>query len=235
MAQTWHDLLFAHWPVDAATMRTHVPRELELDTFDGAAWLGVVPFRMSGLRLRGLPGLPGVRTFPELNLRTYVTRGDRPGVWFFSLDAASPIAVAVARAWFDLPYFRARMRSTARGDEVEYASERTHPGAAPAAFRGTYGPSGPVQLAHRGTLEHWLTERYCLYARSPGGSIRRGEIHHAPWPLQSARARIAQDTIAQAEGFPIPARAPHLLFARRIDVRIWAPVRVDREARATSP
>lgn len=225
MSQTWHDLLFAHWPAAPDAMRPHVPPELELDTHAGSAWIGVVPFRMSGVRLRGLPGLPGTAAFPELNLRTYVRLGDRPGVWFFSLDAASALAVAAARAWFHLPYFRARMRCAAQGDEVAYESARAHAGAPPAAWRGYYGPTGPVAFALRGTLEHWLTERYCLYARAADGRLWRGEIHHAPWPLQPAAARIDEDTIAESQGIVRPERAPHLLFARRLDVRIWAPTR----------
>jgi len=227
MAQTWHDLLFAHWPVATSAVRELVPREMEIDTHEGAAWIGVVPFRMSGVRLRGLPGLPGLRAFPELNLRTYVRVGDRPGVWFFSLDAANSPAVAIARAWFDLPYFRARMRCDRRGDDVEYDSERTHAGAPPAVWRGVYGPTGPVELARRGSLEHWLTERYCLYARSKRGRVTRGEIHHAPWPLQPAQAEVEADTIAAASGITLCGRAAHLVFARRLDVRIWAPRRVE--------
>lgn len=223
MAQTWHDLLFAHWPVAVESLRPHVPAELELDAYAGSAWIGVVPFRMSGVRLRGLPGMPGTAAFPELNLRTYVRVGDRPGVWFFSLDAASALAVSVARAWFHLPYFRARMGCVPRGDSVEYECERTHRGAPPAAWKGTYGPTGPVATAERGTLEHWLTERYCLYARAADGRTWRGEIHHDPWPLQPAAARIEADTIAASQGLAVPERAPHLLFARRLDVRIWPP------------
>ncbi len=227
MAQTWHDLLFAHWPVPSSAVREIVPRELEIDTHEGSAWIGVVPFRMSGVRLRGLPRLPGIHAFPELNLRTYVRVADKPGVWFFSLDAASTVAVAIARAWFDLPYFRARMRCDPRGDDVDYDSERTHAGARPAAWRGVYGPTGPIELAQRGSLGHWLTERYCLYARSKRGRLTRGEIHHAPWPLQPAHAEIEADTIAAASGITLSGRAPHLVFARRLDVRIWAPRRVE--------
>jgi uncharacterized protein YqjF (DUF2071 family) len=228
MTQVWHDLLFAHWPIPAETLRAHVPSELELDTFDGTAWIGIVPFRMSGVRLRGLPGLPGTTAFPELNARTYVRLADRPGVWFFSLDAASWPAVKIARAWFHLPYFRARMRCQSRGESIEYACRRDHAGANPAEWRGTYAPTGPVEHAKRGTLEHWLTERYCLYARSAAGRVRRGEIHHDPWPLQPATARIEIDTIAAAHGIARPDCAPHLRFARRLDVRIWAPRSVSR-------
>jgi uncharacterized protein YqjF (DUF2071 family) len=227
MAQTWHDLLFAHWPISPRELSGHVPRELEIDTFEGAAWIGVVPFRMSGVRLRGMPGMPGIRAFPELNLRTYVRVGDKPGVWFFSLDAASPAAVAIARTWFRLPYFRARMRCDARGDDVEYDSTRTHTDARPADWRGVYGPTGPVELARRGTFEHWSTERYCLYALSKRGRLTRGEIHHAPWPLQPAHAEVELDTIAAGSGITLGRGEPHLRFARRIDVRIWAPQRVE--------
>lgn len=234
MAQTWHDLLFAHWPVAAAELRPHVPADLEIDLFDGQAWIGVVPFRMSGVRLRGLPGVPGNTAFPELNVRTYVKLGGSPrepsprgGVWFFSLDATAALVVAVARAWFHLPYYRARMRCDRRGDAVEYASERTHAGAPPAIWRGTYEPTGPVFRSRPGSLEHWLTERYCLWARAKDGRLWRGDIHHGPWPLQPARATVEQDTMAAASGLQIPASDPHLLFARHLDVRIWRPRRED--------
>lgn len=222
MRQSWHDLLFAHWPIDAGAMRALVPGELELDTFDGAAWVGVVPFRMSDVALRGVPG---ATAFPELNVRTYVTLDGKPGVWFFSLDATSAFAVRVARAWFDLPYFRARMSCAIREGHVQYDSERTHPGAPPAAWKGKYAPTAAVALARKGTLEHWLTERYCLYARSRGGRVSRAEIHHDPWPLQAVNARIEVDTMAAAHGIDVPKIAPHLLFARRLDVRVWAPRR----------
>lgn len=225
MAQTWHDLLFAHWPVDGGVLRLLLPPGLELDTFEGRAWIGVVPFRMSGVRLRATPALPLISAFPELNLRTYVKRDGRSGVWFFALEAARALAVRVARSWFNLPYFHARMSCTNAGDAIEYASERVHPRAHPAEFRARYGPIAPVERARAGSLEHWLTERYCLFAADPAGVIRRGDIHHAPWPLQRAEARIESCTLAHAHGIELPGIAPHLLFARRLDVRIWAPAR----------
>jgi uncharacterized protein YqjF (DUF2071 family) len=225
MAQSWHDLLFAHWRVDAAALGALLPPGLALDTFAGEAWVGVVPFRMSGIRLRGLPAVPGTSAFPELNVRTYVTDGEHPGVWFFSLDAAHALAVRVARRWFHLPYFDARMRCDADGAGIDYASERTHRGAPPAALRARYRPTGEVSRASPGSLERWLTERYCLYARSPRGLLR-GEIHHAPWPLQPAAAEIETNTMAAAVGIPLPDEPPLLHFARRIDVVCWAPVRV---------
>lgn len=223
MRQTWHDLLFAHWRADAAALRSLLPPGLELDTFDGAAWVGIVPFRMT-VRLRGLPPIPGLRAFPELNVRTYVTASGRPGVWFLSLDAANAAIVAVARRWFDLPYFRARMECRERGDGVAYSSERVHRGAPPAAFAADYRPAGPLRETARGSLDHWLTERYCLYARTPAGVLRRGEIDHPPWPLQPAEAAIGRNTMAAAHGIALPDEPPVLHFSRLQTVVAWAPV-----------
>jgi uncharacterized protein YqjF (DUF2071 family) len=226
MAQVWHDLLFMHWPMPVERMRARVPAPLELDTFEGRAWLGIVPFRMSGVRLRWTPPLPGISAFPELNVRTYVRHRDRPGVLFFSLDAASALAVAAARMWFGLPYFRARMRCEMEGDGIRYAHERTHAGAPPARLEGRYGAKGPVFRAERGTLEHFLCERYCLYAPRANGDLRRADIHHAPWPLQLATASLEVNSMAQAHGLELPPEPPLLHFARRQDVVVWNPVRI---------
>jgi uncharacterized protein YqjF (DUF2071 family) len=223
MAQVWHDLLFAHWRIDAALLRQQIPAALEIDTFEGSAWMAVVPFRMSGVRLRGTPGVPRLSAFPELNVRTYVKAGDQAGVWFFSLDAANPVAVAVATAWFHLPYFRARMSCEDSGGWIRYDSDRTHRGAAPAALRGNYRPVGEVFESVPGTLEHFLTERYCLYAADPGGRVSRGEIHHAPWRLQVAEAEFSHNTMIEAAGLAPPREKPLLHFARRQDVVVWQP------------
>jgi uncharacterized protein YqjF (DUF2071 family) len=220
MFQRWHDLLFAHWPVPAEDLRRQLPRGLDLDLFDGQAWLGVVPFRMSGVRLRATPPLPGLSAFPELNVRTYVRRGEQRGVWFLSLDAASRLAVRAARAWFHLPYFEAEMELVARAGEVAYRSLRTHPGAAPAEFRAEYGPVAPVEPARRDTLEAFLVERYSLFALGPRG-LACGEIHHLPWPIQRAGAEITANTMAIASGHQLEGPPPELHFARRLDVLIW--------------
>jgi len=227
MRQVWHDLLFAHAPVDERALRAAVPAALELERFAGSTWLGVVPFRMSGVRLRGLPPLPGTHAFPELNLRTYVRHRGVPGVFFFALEAPSWLAVRVARRAFHLPYFDARLRCTAQGEDLAYEHQRTQRGAAPAALRVRYGPRGPVEPARPGTLEHFLTERYCLFAVSPAGRVWRADIHHRPWPLQPAAAEFELDTLPAAHGLDFGAPT-HLRFARRLDVRIWAPRRDDR-------
>lgn len=220
MRQTWHDLLFMHWPVAERDLRPLIPGTLELETFDGEAWVGVVPFRMSGVRLRGLPPIPGLSAFPELNVRTYVRVAEKPGVWFFGLEAASAIAVSAARRWFHLPYFRARMSLEKAGDAILYSSRRTHRGAPEANFRATYRPTSEAFCAQPGTLDYFLTERYCLYAAADS-RIFRGEIDHSPWPLQPAEAEIETNTMAASHGIALPDAKPLLHFARFQDVKIW--------------
>jgi uncharacterized protein len=217
MVQSWHDLLFAHWPVAKEELRPLVPAQLALDTFDGQCFLGVVPFWMSGVRARGLPAMPGVSRFPELNVRTYVTFGEKPGVYFFSLDAANLPAVWAARAFYHLPYFHAAMNAEVGDQEIIYASRRHHGNA---EFRGRYAPRAPVRIHERGSLEHWLTERYCLYTVHRE-RVYRGEIHHQPWPLQDARAEIAVNSMAMSAGIVLPDTLALLHFSRRLDVLIW--------------
>ena len=232
MNQRWCDLLFAHWPVSAAALRAQIPGRLEIDTFDGTAWIAAVPFRMEGVRPRGLPAVPWLSSFPEVNVRTYVKLNDRPGVFFFSLDATNPVVVSVARRFFLLPYFRARMTCEPDGDALTYRSTRTHAGAPSARFEGRYGPAGDVYRSTPGTLDHFLTERYCLYASgsSVGRSsedLYRAEVDHAPWPLQPAEATIAVNTVLEPVGLGGATEAtPHLLFARSLDVRLWPMRRV---------
>src|SRR5215210_1029583 len=182
----WRDLLFMHWPVEADVLRPLVPPALSLDTFDGSAWLGVVPFGMTGVRPRFVPAVPPLSNFPEINLRTYVTAEGRPGIWFFSLDAHNPVAVRLARATFHLPYFDAEMSWHTSGDAIQYSSFRTHRGAVRAEFAARYRPVGEPFESDPGTIERFLTERYCLYAADRRGNVRRGVIHHHPWPLQPA-------------------------------------------------
>ncbi len=225
MAQSWHDLLFAHWPIPAATMRALIPPPLELDTFEGEAWVGVVPFRMSGVRPRLFPAVPWLSAFPELNVRTYVKARNpaqpKPGVYFFSLEAANPVAVALARGLFKLPYFNANMRLLDDGRTIHYQSQRIHRGAPLAEFIGEYAPTSDVFRAQPGSLEKWLTERYSLYTVNSRGRAYIGEIHHQPWPLQRAKAEIQVNTMAAASKILLPDIPPLLHFARRLDVVVW--------------
>ncbi|MGI9457185.1 MAG: YqjF family protein [Aeoliella sp.] len=215
--QSWYDLLFAHWPVPVKGLRQHIPAELEVDTFEGTAWIGVVPFAMR-IRHRYAPPIPSASYFPELNVRTYVKRGGKAGVWFFSLDAASQLAVWSARTFFYLPYHHASMRSVARGERVEYRSQRT---SGSASFAANYGPTGPVFHSKPGRLEHFLTERYCLFAQSKRGQIYCGEIHHTPWDLQPAEAVIAENSMLTAAGIDQPDDTPILHFSKHLHVALW--------------
>src|ERR671921_2948345 len=175
LGMSWRDLLFMHWPVGVDGLRSLVPPALSIETFEGSAWLGVVPFEMTGVRPHFLPAVPGVSNFPEINLRTYVTAGGRPGVWFFSLDAHSRLAVRLARASFHLPYFDADISCETVNDEVRYRSVRTHRGAPPAEFVARYRPVGGPFESGRGSIENFLTERYCLYSAGRKSVVRRGE------------------------------------------------------------
>lgn len=222
----WVDLLFAHWPVPAEVLRPLVPSGLEIDTFEGQAWLGVVPFRMEDVAPRFLPAPPGPGAFPELNVRTYVRRSGRRGVWFLSLDAGSRLAVEGARTAFDLPYFRARMSAETEAGWVEYRSERVDRRGPAAALAGRYRPVGPVEPAPLGSLAAFLTDRRGLYAADGAGLLSWSAIRHAPWPLQPAEAEISVNTMAAAHGIDLPDIAPLLYFAKRVDVVGWWPRRV---------
>jgi uncharacterized protein len=221
MAQSWSQLLFAHWPVSPDVLRPLIPPTIQIDTFEGQAWIGVVPFYMSHVRARGLPLIPGTNHFCELNVRTYVTDGSRAGVWFFSLDASNPLAVFGARKAFHLPYYYARMSLQQSDETVTYESSRTDTSTQAAHFSATYCPTSPVYHSTAGTLVSWLTERYCLYATDRGGHLYRGDIHHAPWPLQDAQADIRTNTMAEAAGITLPDIPPLLHYAERLDVVTW--------------
>jgi uncharacterized protein YqjF (DUF2071 family) len=199
-----------------------VPAELPLDTFDGRAWLGVTPFEVSGLRLVGTPPVPRLSRFPETNVRTYTTVGGRPGIYFFSLDAASCAAVAGARLTYRLPYFRARMTIQRAGGEIHYCSRRI---GGRAELIARYRATGPPRHPQPGTLEYFLTERYCLYTLDARRRMLRAEIHHPPWPLQPAAGEIHRNTMTAPRGIELPAE-PLLHFAARQDVLIWPPARL---------
>ncbi len=230
MTQRWNDLLFAHWPIAAETMAALIPGGLEVDPFDGDAWVGVVPFWMNRIRAR-VPGtadrtVPFSRSFPELNLRTYVRskRTGRQGVFFFALEARSPLAVAGARTLFHLPYFLASMtRTTARDGTVRYKSRRLLTPET-VAFQATYrglGRAADALPSQPGTIEHFLTERYCLFTTFRG-RVLVGEIHHKPWPLEPAEAEIRTNDLPRAHGLCLPNRPPLLHFSKSLDVYIWS-------------
>jgi len=217
MAQTWDQLLFAHWPIDADQLQRVVPPQLEVDTFDDQAWLGIVAFQISGIHLRGLPAVPGLAHFPEVNLRTYVRHNGRPGVLFLSLHCANRLAMAIARPWFRLPYHYADVCLAPAGDAVDFAC-RSPTGA---SFGARYWPvSDPCTAPHE-SLEAWLTERYCYYTATAAGGLYRCDIDHAPWQLARADAEIGTNTLATPFHLDLPTTEPVLHFADATEAHIW--------------
>lgn len=222
---TWRHLLFAHWKIDSALLRPLIPGRLTIETFDGAAWIGVIPFTMEGVRAAWAPPIPGIADFHELNVRTYVTDGEMSGVWFFSLDAASRVAVRAARATYALPYYDARMSLERDYREIRYSSHRIHRGAPDAALEAKWEVGERLPLAEPGSIAHFLTERYCLYS-ARGERIHRAEIHHDPWPLHESALTQWDSSMVAALGLPEPQGDPLLHGAPRLDVRAWRPRRL---------
>lgn len=239
MRQKWRDLLFLHWPIPPGMLRPLVPPQLGLDLFEGQAYVGLVPFTMKGVRPVGLPPVRGLSSFHETNVRTYVHHDGRdPGVWFFSLDAANAIAVALARRFFHLPYFHARMfleREAAAGPEapqpVLYAGNRVRPDPRPASYLIRAVPDGPVHAAHPGSLEHFLIERYLLYTLFDD-RVYVGQVHHRPYPVQSATTLSLDECLLQAAGIPRLGLPPLAHFASGVDVKVYAIRQVGRRLRA---
>ncbi|MFC6786235.1 YqjF family protein [Halobaculum halobium] len=226
LSMRWRDALFAHWRVDPATVEARLPDALSVATYDGDAYLGVVPFEMTDIRPRWSPvGL----SFPELNLRTYVTDGDTKGVYFFNLDAADPIGVGVARALFRLPYYRASMDVTRDGDRVTVTSHRIHRGAPEAHFDATYGPAGETSPPEPGSLEAFLVENYRFYTEGRD-RVYYGDIAHEPWPLADADAQIRTNTLFDANGFEAPSGEPICHYSPGIEVTADRIRRLDPEA-----
>ena len=217
--QTWYELLFAHWPVAPAKIERCLPSGVKLQQFEDTAWIGVVPFRMCGIAPRGCPDLPWFSAFPELNVRTYVEVDGKPGVWFFSLDATNWLAVWGARRFFYLPYFRADIQIEHRDGAIDFACQRRD---SAAQFRGRYRAVSEPFAAHPGTLEYFLTERYCLYCQDRKARIRRADVHHVPWPLQKAEATIEVNTMADSLDIPLEGE-PLLHYAAGVDTIVWQP------------
>lgn len=224
MGQSWRELLFAHWRVPVQLLRDLVPSSLEIDSFDGDGWVGVVPFSMNDVCPRFVPSIPWLSNFLELNVRTYVRKNGVPGVYFFSLDCSNPLAVYAARQYFYLPYFDAKMSLQKIDSDVLYKSARKRTGE---SFEAIYCAEGGLIQAEKDSIEHFLTERYCLYTTNRSGKLFRGVIHHIPWPLQRANAEIRVNTMLPAPLSSSCQGQPELLhFSHNIDTVEWylAPV-----------
>jgi uncharacterized protein YqjF (DUF2071 family) len=228
MTQTWHDLLFAHWPVPYDAVKSLVPRGVDVDTCDGKAWVGIVAFRLSAIRLHGLPEIPMLSGFPEVNVRTYVTSEGKPGVYFLSLDADNPLVAMIARPWFHLAYHNAKINMAEVQGQFKFASRRNRAshGGPTTEFHASYAPCSAPFSAAPGTLEHWLTERYCYYATDRRSRLYRCEISHPAWRLQTATAAIADNTLAISNRLALPDVPPLLLYAPLMKAFIWQPARV---------
>jgi uncharacterized protein len=221
----WNDVLFVHWPVPSSRLRPLVPACFPIDVLDGTAWLSIVAFWMDEVHPRTVPSLPILSRFAELNVRTYVTLDDKPGVYFFSLDAARLYAVVGARIFLSLPYFHARMSVIHDGNEIHYVSRRDGDGA---RFDALYHPRGAVSAPARGSLDEALLERFCLYTVGARGQPRRLEIHHPDWPLQDATWEIGENTMTVPLGLDLDAPPSLVHYAKRVEVVAWLPSRCDR-------
>ena len=220
MHQNWGKLLFMHWRIDEKLLRPLIPAQLTIDSYDGSAWIGVIPFTMWGIRASFLPPLPGTSAFHELNVRTYVTFNGIPGVWFFSLDAANKLAVRAARKFYNLPYFNARMSLDQAGESIHYSSTRQDTRGAPAELKATWAIGERLPRSSPGSIEFFLTERYCLYSERDA-KLYRAQIHHQPWPLQAAKLNSFSSTMIESLGLSTPSGEPLLHYAEELSVDIW--------------
>ncbi len=228
MHQIWDRLLFLHWPMPVEELRPLIPASLEIDTFDGVAWVAVTPLVVRGVRPPRLPALPGFSQTLEINVRTYVHyQGQSPGVWFFSLDASNPLAVWGARWTFALNYLSATMHMEFQDDEFRLRSRRTHRGVAPAELDVAWRRTTPMPEAAPGSRDFFFVERYCLYAAS-GQRLYRSRIHHRPWPLRHAELTRWSSSMVESHGLPTPGEKPLLhALAEPLDVKVWRLERVE--------
>lgn len=222
MTQTWEDVLFLHWPVDEQLLRKHIPETLELDVYEGKAWLGIVPFEVKGMRPRLLPTFPFIGSFLELNVRTYVKYKGKPGVYFFSLDTSNFVVVTMAKIGYALPYRHAEMKIERKHQEIilsnnwkdEKQSEH---------FQCTYTPVSPIYYSEKGTLDHWLTERYCLWTVR-GNMLMRTDIHHTKWELQNAEVALHHNTMASFLPTSIYDKVPVAHYCQSKQAYFWPPI-----------
>ena len=220
MYQTWGKLLFMHWRIEAKLLRPLIPAQLEIDTFDGSAWIGVVPFTMWDIRGSFLPAIPGTSAFHELNVRTYVYHRGVPSVWFLSLDAANRFAVWGARTFYYLPYFNAQMSLIQDGKRISYSSVRRDQRGAPAELRVSWNIGETLPPTSPGSLDFFLTERYCLDTEHRG-KLYRARIHHQSWPLQQTQLASLNSTMIECHGLATPEGDPLMHYCEKLRVEIW--------------
>lgn len=221
MRQSWNNLLFSHWPVSPEVLRPHIPSTLKIDTFEQFAWVGIVLFVMEGIYPRGISSVSLVPKFPEINVRTYVQYNGKPGVFFMSLDVEDWASLTIAKKWYRLPYRAAQISYKKEGQTYYFHSIRKDRTNIPIMFKGNFTPRSEVFFPKKETLDHWLTERYCLYSTNHRGNIYCGEIHHRPWPLQTVEAEISSNTLFSPFNIDIPKVRPLFHFSKGVDTLIW--------------
>jgi len=228
MTQTWEHLLFVHWAVSPSLLRGLIPNELEVDTFNGMAWLGIIPFLMSGVRLRRMPIVPFTSTFPEINVRTYVKAKQKAGVYFLSLDASNPLITAIAKQWYRLPYSHANMRFSRQGQTIDFESRRIDKNSPSVQFSGKYEASGQLIAAAAGTIENWLTERYTLFCQcSRSNRLYYADVYHEPWVLQKASVHMRENTMTNSLSIPLAINPDYAFYARGVQSYIWPITRLN--------
>ena len=239
MTQRWNDLLFAHWPIATAKMQAQLPEWLEADTIEGSAWLGAVPFWLDRIKVRGMPAIPGLRSFPDLNLRTYVR--DRftgtPGFYCFSVDSSNLLAVAAAHLVYHLPYRLAEMYLEPRSEREFAFYSRRRFSRRQVIFKARYRGLGPTRATTEmrpGSLEYFFTERPCVFSTNRAGEPIKTNLHHVSWPLEEAEAEIERNDLATAVGIELPKMDPVLHYSRRLAVYVW-PAELVRPALAGRP
>ncbi|WP_147534318.1 YqjF family protein [Bacillus marasmi] len=221
MKQKWSNLLFAHWPIPEESLRSYIPSSLKIDTFNGAAWLGVVAFVMDGIYLRGLKGFSVTPRFTEVNVRTYVHYNGKPGVYFLSLDVGDKASLMVAKRWYRLPYQPAKSSLKMEDKAVYWENIRRGKSKIPIEFKGKFVPLSRVYYPEQGTFEHWATERYCLYSKDNRDNLYTAEIHHSQWPLQNVEAEIFSNTLFTPFQLQPTESKPIVHFSKGLETIFW--------------
>lgn len=222
MELTWNNILLLHRPIEKGRLVDLIPQGLELQTYDGAAWISIVALHMTGVHMKGMPSVPFASEFLQLNVRTYVQAGYKPGIFIFSSDVSNPLVMVAEKQLFHVPSHFAEMTHQSDAGLNLFSSKRYESGGSSAEFSVSYGPVSPVYAAEKGSLDQWLVERYCQYAVGPQGKLYRSEIHHFPWPLQRADALTGENNLALPNGSEFPKKGVTLChFAHRLDVMLW--------------
>lgn len=221
MRQTWKNVLFLHWPIPLEKLRPHIPTSLQIDTYKGTAWLGIILFVLEGIYPFGLSSISLTPKFPEINVRTYVTYNGKPGIYFLSIDVDNWASLKIAKHWYHLPYHSAHISFQKEGESFHCHSVRRENRNDPLSFHCKYASVSDVYAPKEGTLDHWLTERYCFYSSNNGVSIYCGEIHHQPWPLQKAKIELVNHTLFTPFHFDLPEEKPVIHFSPGVDSLMW--------------